>query len=144
MTVFKKILLPVDLAHEEQIEEQIKVAVAIANNEEAEIHMLYVDQSLIHRAGYPHLSKKNVMDHQGDAVKKIDVFLNKLPKNLKGGSLCREGTAHDQIVETAEELGVDAIILMAQKPGISSYFIGSNAERVVRHAHCSVFVIRED
>ncbi|WP_419799751.1 hypothetical protein [Terasakiella sp.] len=58
MAVFKKILLPVDLAHEEQIEEQIKVAVAIANNEEAEIHMLYVDQSLIHRAGYPHLSKK--------------------------------------------------------------------------------------
>jgi len=31
---------------------------------------------------------------------------------------------------------------MASKPGLANYFIGSSAERVVRHAGCSVFVIR--
>jgi nucleotide-binding universal stress UspA family protein len=54
----------------------------------------------------------------------------------------REGSAHDQILEESHENGVDAILLMAKRPGFSSYFIGTTAERVVRHADCSVFVIR--
>jgi nucleotide-binding universal stress UspA family protein len=33
--------------------------------------------------------------------------------------------------------------MMAGTPGLSSYIIGSNAERVVRHAECSVFIVRD-
>lgn len=141
--MFKKILLPVDLSHEEQIEKLIGIATTLAGDQKAELHMLYVDQSLIHRAGYPHLDEQKYAEHRKDALKTMNKRLADLPENLSGASHCREGTAHDQILETAAELKVDAIAMMARKPGISSYFIGSNSERVVRHAPCSVFVIRE-
>lgn len=141
--MFKKILLPVDLSHEEQIEKLIGIATTLAAGQEAELHMLYVDQSLIHRAGYPHLDEQKYAEHRKDALQTMNKRLADLPENLSGASHCREGTAHDQILETATELKVDAIAMMARKPGISSYFIGSNSERVVRHAPCSVFVIRE-
>lgn len=55
----------------------------------------------------------------------------------------REGIVHDQILEQAAEIGADAILMVAQRPGLSSYFIGSAAERVVRHAKCSVFILRQ-
>ncbi|MGI1668740.1 MAG: universal stress protein [Neptuniibacter sp.] len=142
--MFKKILLPVDLSHEEQIKQLIGIATTLAGGQKAELHMLYVDQSLIHRAGYPHLDEQKFADHRKDALATMTQRLDDLPENLTGFSHCREGTAHDQILESAKELQVDAIAMMARKPGISSYFIGSNAERVVRHAPCSVFVIRED
>lgn len=46
------------------------------------------------------------------------------------------------IVEYAEKHGVDCIVLASHKPGLEDYFLGSTADRVVRHAACSVHVIR--
>lgn len=142
--MFTKILLPVDLAHEDHIRELMRVAAKMAEGESPEVHMLYVDQSLIHTAGYPQLDEQSLADHRRDAKATMDRLLAELPEGLTGFSHCREGTAHDQILETAEELGVNVIVMMARKPGISSYFIGSNAERVVRHAGCSVVILRQD
>ncbi|MDH3475684.1 MAG: universal stress protein [Rhodospirillales bacterium] len=36
----------------------------------------------------------------------------------------------------------DLIITGSHKPNVSDYLLGSNAARVVRHASCSVFVVR--
>ncbi|MDV7341206.1 universal stress protein [Terasakiella sp. A23] len=144
MNKLKKVLLPIDLSHPNQVHCLLDSVVGLTCDQEIEIYMLYVDQSLVHRAGYPHLDEKNFEDHSDKAVQQIETFFSYLPKRITGIALCREGVAHDTIVEVATELNVDAVILMAQKPGLSSYFIGSNAERVVRHSPCSVFVIRED
>lgn len=141
--MFNKILLPVDLSHEDHIRELMRVVAKMAEGESPEVHMLYVDQSLIHST-YPHLDEQSIADHRRDAKKTMDKLLAELPNGLVGHSICREGTAHDQILESAEDLSVNVIVMMARKPGISSYFIGSNAERVVRHAGCSVVIVRQD
>ena len=47
-----------------------------------------------------------------------------------------------QILEWAESNKVDCIIINSHKPGLQDYFLGSTAARVVRHAQCSVHVIR--
>ncbi len=141
--MFKNILIPVDLAQETQIPGLIAVATSLAAGAAATINLLYVDQSLVHQGSYPHLNDENYASHRQDASLRMQGFLaQRLPAPLIGKSYCRKGTAHDQILELANKIGVDAIVMMAKKPGLSSYFIGSNAERVVRHAECSVFVIR--
>ena len=38
--------------------------------------------------------------------------------------------------------GVDLIIVASHRPGLQDYFLGSTAAKVVRHAKCSVLVIR--
>jgi len=42
----------------------------------------------------------------------------------------------------AQEKGVDLIIIASHRPGLQDYFLGSTAAKVVRHAKCSVLVIR--
>ena len=53
------------------------------------------------------------------------------------------GEAHRQIIDYAIENGFECIVIGSHKPGISDYFIGSTAARVVRHAPCAVHVHRD-
>ncbi len=54
----------------------------------------------------------------------------------------REGGVATEILEHASEIGADLIVLNSHDPGVADYFLGSVASRVVRHAHCSVHVVR--
>jgi nucleotide-binding universal stress UspA family protein len=46
------------------------------------------------------------------------------------------------ILDVAENVAADLIMIASHKPGLSDYFIGSTAARVVRHAQTSVLVSR--
>lgn len=46
------------------------------------------------------------------------------------------------ITEYANTHGIDCIVLASHKPGMKEFFLGSTAALVVRHAHCSVHVLR--
>ena len=52
-------------------------------------------------------------------------------------------TIYDRILHIAQESGVDMIVVGSHRPAIKDYFLGTNAERVVRHATCSVLVARD-
>ncbi len=56
-----------------------------------------------------------------------------------------EGVPWKQIVRVAQELGAELIVLGAHgETSMREALIGSVAERVVRHASCSVLVVRDD
>ena len=52
------------------------------------------------------------------------------------------GHAARTINAYAETHGVDCIVVASHQPGLSDYVLGSTAAQVVRHAHCSVHVVR--
>ena len=54
------------------------------------------------------------------------------------------GRVYDQIIEAANRLNADAIVMGSHAPELSDYLLGPNAARVVRHARQSVFVVRGD
>lgn len=54
----------------------------------------------------------------------------------------RQGAASGQILQCAEDHDADLIMIASHRPGLSDYFIGSTAARVVRHAQCSVLISR--
>ena len=53
-----------------------------------------------------------------------------------------EGHAGHSIVDFATDKQVDCIVIASHRPGFQDYFLGSTAARVVRHAPCSVHVVR--
>ena len=56
----------------------------------------------------------------------------------------REGRADEEIVELAEELGAGLIVLGSRGHGrLRRALMGSVSDAVVRHAHCSVTIVRE-
>lgn len=52
------------------------------------------------------------------------------------------GHAGRTIVDFAKDRHVDCIVILSHKPGLQDIFLGSTAQRVVRHATCSVHVLR--
>ena len=53
-----------------------------------------------------------------------------------------KGHSGRAIIDYAEKIGADCIIVGSHKPGLRDYLLGSTAARVARHASCSVHVLR--
>ena len=65
-----------------------------------------------------------------------------LPATIKPSLVVIDGTIWRQILETGRKLGCDLIMLGSHQPEFADFLLGSNAEKIVSHAHCSVMVIR--
>ena len=52
------------------------------------------------------------------------------------------GQAPRAILAAADSVKADLVIVASHRPGLSDYLLGSTAARVVRHAQCSVLVMR--
>jgi nucleotide-binding universal stress UspA family protein len=54
------------------------------------------------------------------------------------------GNPSSEIIDYAQQHGIDLIVIPSSgRTGLSRFFLGSVAERVVRHSHCPVLVIRD-
>jgi nucleotide-binding universal stress UspA family protein len=59
-------------------------------------------------------------------------------------AIVRVGLPHHEIAKAAKEIDADLIILSTHgHTGLKHVFLGSTAEKVVRHAPCPVLVVRE-
>ena len=56
--------------------------------------------------------------------------------------MIRFGTVYDEVLAAAKLVEADLIITGSHKPNVSDYLLGSNAARIMRHAECSVLVVR--
>ncbi len=54
----------------------------------------------------------------------------------------RIGSVYDEALVEAENWGADLIVICSRRPRVSTYLMGSNAANIVRHAKCSVHVVR--
>jgi universal stress protein A len=79
-----------------------------------------------------------------EAEKNLGALMQKARKEgVKAHKLLLEGLADDAIIETAERLGVDLIVIGTHgHRGVSSFFMGSVASHVVSRAPCAVLTAR--
>lgn len=52
------------------------------------------------------------------------------------------GSVYEEVLKAAKLVSADLIVIGAHRPDLKDYLIGPNASRVVRHASCSVYVVR--
>lgn len=141
--MFKNILVPLHLDYVDNHEKLFAGALNVLDEKKGKLSLLYVNENKAHGSVYPVIDEESEKHYNHDAfvaLKKI-AKKHKLPKEKISFNI-RDGAAHREILEEARRIGADAIVMMATKPGLGSYFISSTPERVVRHAACSVFVIR--
>jgi nucleotide-binding universal stress UspA family protein len=53
------------------------------------------------------------------------------------------GGVYHELLRDATEWGADLIVVGSHRPVMSDYLLGSNAKTIVRHAQCSVLVVRD-
>ena len=67
-----------------------------------------------------------------------------VPSTVQATALVRQGRAFLEIVAAAQQRGADLIVISTHGySGLMHVFMGSTAERVVRHAPCPVLVVRQ-
>jgi nucleotide-binding universal stress UspA family protein len=72
-----------------------------------------------------------------DAVARHDTEGVEVEQAVRLGSVYRES------LDFARETDADLIVMGAHKANLQDYLLGSNASQIVRHAGCSVWVLRE-
>lgn len=119
-------------------------AINLANKFEANVHMIWVDNITSDELVYNQFSNKDKLEHKRSFEK---LFKNK-SGNLKNNELAysmRKGKVHIEIAKLASSLDADMIIAGTHGvTGFESYWIGSNAYRIVSYAPCPVITIRSD
>ncbi len=80
-----------------------------------------------------------------DAQQRLDQLARKeIPAEIKVQTTVRVGRPYHEIIETAQAEDVDLITIATHGyTGLKHVFLGSTAERVVRHASCPVLTVRE-
>ena len=140
--MFKSILVAIDLEHEEQNRRILQAAKNVADANGADVHLLEVV------AAAPAIVSQYLHENyeqmaSGQAKKELADLASDLDLDEADVScLIRFGTIYEEVLAAAEIVNADLIITGSHKPNVSDYLLGSNAARVVRHAQCSVLVIR--
>lgn len=136
--MYKTILVPIDLAHAEKGKPMIDVARKLADKGGQIVLINVVDDIPTFVAA--ELPAGMLKQTKEDAHARLKAMLK--AGGVKGGVEVRSGTAHTAILSIAEEKNADLVIVASHKPGLEDYLLGSTAARVVRHAKCSVLVVR--
>ena len=56
--------------------------------------------------------------------------------------MVRLGSVYNEVLDEAEKTGADLVVIGSHRPTMATYLLGSNASTIVRHAKCSVLVVR--
>lgn len=87
------------------------------------------------------VAQEQLLEHRKAIREQLD-SLSATAKAKRVDVDLRGGRPAENILACAEECHADLIMLASHKPGMSDYFIGSTAARVVRHSPVSVLVSR--
>ncbi len=146
MLTIKTILCPTDFSEPSLF--GLSTAVELAELFKAGLKLVYVLPVLPTSPTDPNFEfeipeYENIL--RRDSEKKLDEILKtKVPAAIKATAVVGHGNAAKEIVRIAEEDKVDLIVIATHgHAGWHRLVLGSVAEKVIRHAPCPVYAVRE-
>jgi nucleotide-binding universal stress UspA family protein len=140
--MFKKILVPVDLTEPELAKPAVDAAVELARASGGEVRIVNVlPMTPVMLAEYV------PADFDTQQRQSSEEAIATLAKNSgldasRLTTVVRQGGIYHEVLEEAETMEADLIVMVSHRPALKTYFLGSNAGHVVRYATCSVLVVR--
>ena len=141
--MFKTILVPVDLADVEASSKAIETAAALAEQSGGALRLVNV-QALLPSTFMDYVPADFDAQQQEKAYADLERVAARVPiPRERVSCVVRAGGVYPEILAEAERFGAELIVIGSHRPAMSTYLLGSNATTVVRHATCSVVVVRE-
>ncbi len=140
--MFKTILVPVDIDDPETSRPALDGAVALAERSGGTVRLIYV-RSLVPVSFMEFVPPHFDTAQQEESEKRLAALVQtiRLPKERVSSVVTMGGVYHD-VLQEAERIGADLIVVGSHRPRMATYLLGSNAATIVRHARCSVLVVR--
>lgn len=139
--MYHRILVPVDLDEPGSWSKALPAAVALARCFAARLTLATVVSDAVagREAQWSAIAYRELVDvakaklaHLASSV----TDLGEIETRVGAGSI------YGGILALADEGDIDLIVLASHRPEMKDYLLGANASRVVRHAVCSVMVVR--
>jgi universal stress protein F len=136
--MYKRIIVTIDMARQQRGETLLRRAAELVDDT-GEIVVVNVVETVPR-----YVAADLPADFALDAIRDAQERLAALCRRLQIPALVdvRAGQAAAAILSAAAEHGADLIIVGSHVPDVSNYFFGATADRLVRHALCSVLVDR--
>jgi nucleotide-binding universal stress UspA family protein len=140
----QKILVPIDFST--PCNKAFKYALGFARHFGSQIVMIHVIEPAIDTELLGGKGMQSIQNELALAKEKMQALADDSPRDtrLHITSGIRKGVATHEIVQAAEELDVDLVIMATHGlSGLKHFGLGSTADRVARAAPCPVLVVRE-
>ncbi|MBW7984674.1 universal stress protein [Enterobacillus tribolii] len=142
---YKVILVPVDTEEPQLTETALKQAEYLAKLTGAAIRVVSVKTAV--PPFFMGERPQQIFQMKDEVTHQVEAQLAELTAALdvpaeKTSYVVLWGTIYDEILKEAETCRADLIVVGSRRPSMSTYLLGSNASRVVRHATTSVLVVR--
>jgi nucleotide-binding universal stress UspA family protein len=144
MYKFKKILFGLDINHLSK--EAFDYAIHLADRNGAELHVLYVCPNYHMRSVDVYFPKNAMGEVKERARSEIhELCEKKVMSNIAWSLYVEEGISpYRAMIAKSKELKIDLIVMGEHdNHALDNIFLGSNTEKVVRYAPCSVIVIKD-
>lgn len=143
--MYDRVLIPTDGS--ETVETTLEHAIRIARDNGAAVHALYVIDGRVVRSADDDAREDLERTLESEGREAVDaVEARALEADLEVVSEIRYGTPHKEILDYAEETGIDLIAIgtHGKSPREKLLTMGSVSERVVDNAAVPVLVVRGD
>jgi nucleotide-binding universal stress UspA family protein len=142
--MYKKIVLAVDLADSPSAPKGLAQALELAKTGGGELRLVNV-QPVVPATFMEYVPADFDVEQSKRAEEQLNAILAEidLPAGRKSAA-ARAGGIYHELLEEASDWNADLIVVGSHRPVMSDYLLGSNAKTIVRHAQCSVLVVRED
>jgi nucleotide-binding universal stress UspA family protein len=141
--MFNTILIPIDLAHDSSWRKALPIAIDQARNPGVQLYvMTVVDLNLnITEIRLPENFNREYREKTEHRLQ--EVVKQQVPSDIQVQYIVRDGRVYREILAVADEIKADLIVMASHNPALKDYLLGANSARVVRHADCSVLVVRD-
>ncbi len=141
--MYKRILVPIDLADVELAKPVVATALMMARESGGSVRLINVlPITPVMLAEYvPPDFEAQQRASAGEAIAIVAKETGLGPDRIS--TVVRQGTIDREILDEAKTMNADLIVMSSHRTGMRTYFLGSNAGHVVRYATCSVLVVRQ-
>src|SRR3569833_139160 len=140
--MIKSILVPIDLADTDLDKPAIATAATLAQTREGSVRLLNVKpMTPVMLAEYVPADFDAQQRETAEEALSIVARESGIPRASISYSV-RHGGIYHEVLEEAQAIRADLIVMTSHRPAMRTYFLGSNAGHVVRYAKCSVLVVR--
>ncbi|MEL6977539.1 MAG: universal stress protein [Pseudomonadota bacterium] len=137
--MFKKIMVPVDLGHADQMEKALAVAADLAARHGAGAVLVGVTQS----------APTDIAASPEAFAAKLAEYAAECSERLGAAFAAHSEVSHDIRIDldaalerAADAIGADLIVMASHKPGLAEHIFASNAGHLAAHSSRSVVIVR--
>ncbi len=143
--MFTKILLPVDMSHEQHSQRALDAAIFQAKASNASIHLMTVIPGFSMPMVSTYLPRDILVKAHEEVKNKLRKFAEEhIPNDISRTIQVADGTAYKKILKEAARIGADLLIMANHDSNkLDKFFLGSVTSKIAEHCKIDLMIIKD-